>query len=145
MWLCAAHNISFFLNQFRQNTYFPFQLSKKGINSNRLHRIDTRLMHMYKLGSVYKSYGSCKLSGVTWGHRGQKVIFTKKASSPTKLRSIDARLIYMYKLDHLYKNYGSTKSSRVIYIVVAVLLVKKKRKRKRDPYLQEQHWTNFFH
>ena len=42
-------------------------------------------MHMYKLDPLYKSYGSGsrKSSVVPWGHRGQKVIYTKKASTPT--------------------------------------------------------------
>ena len=34
-------------------------------------------MHMNKLETLYKSYGSRKLSGVKWGHRGQIKIFTK--------------------------------------------------------------------
>ena len=41
-------------------------------------------MHMHKLDPLYKSYGPKNSSGVIWGHRGQKVIFTKKASSPTE-------------------------------------------------------------
>ena len=35
------------------------------------------------LTPLYKSYGPKKLSGVIWGHWGQKFIFTKKASSPS--------------------------------------------------------------
>ena len=34
-------------------------------------------MHMRKLDSLYKSYHIKNSSGVIWGHRGQKVIFTK--------------------------------------------------------------------
>ena len=41
------------------------------------------LMHIHKLDTFYKSYGSRNSSGVIWGHRGQKVIFTKNAISPT--------------------------------------------------------------
>ena len=41
-------------------------------------------MHMHKLDLLYKSYHIKISSGVIWGHRGQKVIFTKKASSPTE-------------------------------------------------------------
>ena len=41
-------------------------------------------MHMHKLDLLYKSYGPKNSSGVIWGHRGQKVIFTKKASSPSE-------------------------------------------------------------
>ena len=36
-------------------------------------------MHMQKLDPFYKSYGPKKMSGVIWGHWGQKVIFTKNA------------------------------------------------------------------
>ena len=39
---------------------------------------------MHYLDPLYKIYHIKNSSGVTWGHRGQKVIFTKKASSPTK-------------------------------------------------------------
>ena len=39
---------------------------------------------MHKIDPLYKSYGPKNSSGVIWGHRGQKVIFTEKASSPTK-------------------------------------------------------------
>ena len=35
---------------------------------------------------LYKSYGSKNSPGVIWGHRGQKVIFTKNATSPTDYR-----------------------------------------------------------
>ena len=41
------------------------------------------LMHIYQLDTLYKSYGSKNSPGVIWGHRGQKVIFTKKAISPS--------------------------------------------------------------
>ena len=41
-------------------------------------------MHMHKLDLLYESYGPKNSSGVIWGHRGQKVIFTKKASSPSE-------------------------------------------------------------
>ena len=41
-------------------------------------------MRMLKLDPLYKSYGPKNSSGVIWGHRGQKVIFTKKASSPSE-------------------------------------------------------------
>ena len=35
------------------------------------------------LTPLYKSYGPKKMSGVIWGHWGQKFIFAKKASSPS--------------------------------------------------------------
>ena len=41
------------------------------------------LMHINQLDTLYKSYGRKNSSGVIWGHRGQKVIFTKIAISST--------------------------------------------------------------
>ena len=42
------------------------------------------LMHVYQLVTLYKSYGRKKSSGVIWGHRGQKFIFTKNAITHTQ-------------------------------------------------------------
>ena len=42
-----------------------------------------------------KSYGPKKLSGVIWGHWGQKFIFTKKGIKSFRLCSIDPRLMHM--------------------------------------------------
>ena len=36
------------------------------------------LMHVHKLENFYLCYGVKIQPRVTWGHRGQKVIFTKK-------------------------------------------------------------------
>ena len=41
------------------------------------------LIHIDQLDTLYKSYRFKKLPGVIWGHRGQKVIFTKNAISPS--------------------------------------------------------------
>ena len=41
------------------------------------------LIHIDQLDTLYKSYRFKKLPGVIWGHRGQKVIFTKIAISPS--------------------------------------------------------------
>ena len=41
------------------------------------------LIHIDHLDTLYKSYGSRNSPGVTWGHRGQKVIFTKNAIFPS--------------------------------------------------------------
>ena len=67
---------------FRQNCYFSF----------RLHAMVMGLMHIDQLDTLYKSYGSRNSSGVIWGHRGQKVIFTKNAISPSyyMVRSCDS-------------------------------------------------------
>ena len=40
-------------------------------------------MHIDQLDTLYKSYGFRNSLGVTWGHSGQKVIFTKNAISPS--------------------------------------------------------------
>ena len=41
------------------------------------------LIHIDQLDILYQSYGLRNSPGVTWGHRGQKVIFTKNAISPS--------------------------------------------------------------
>ena len=41
------------------------------------------LIHIDQLDTIYQSYGLRNSLGVTWGHRGQKVIFTKNAVSPS--------------------------------------------------------------
>ena len=38
---------------------------------------------MHKLDPLYKSYHIKNSSAVIWGHRGQKVIFTKNVSTQT--------------------------------------------------------------
>ena len=58
---------------FHQKCYFSF----------RVHGMVMRLMHIDQLDTLYKSYRIKNSSWVTWGHRGQKVIFTKNAISPT--------------------------------------------------------------
>ena len=43
------------------------------------------LIHIDQLDTLYMlRYGSSNSPGVTWGHRGQKVIFTKNAISPSE-------------------------------------------------------------
>ena len=42
----------------------------------------TWLLHIDQLDTLYKSYGSKNSSGVIWGHRSQKLIFTKNAVTP---------------------------------------------------------------
>ena len=58
--------------------------SPKRHKSYKMRSIDVWFMHMHELDPLYKSYHIKNSSGVTWGHRGQRVIFTKKASGPTK-------------------------------------------------------------
>ena len=41
------------------------------------------LVHIDQLDTLYKSHGSRNSPGVTWGHKGQKVIFIKNAISPS--------------------------------------------------------------
>ena len=47
--------------------------------------------------SLYKSYRIKKSYGVIWGHRGQKIIFTKNAISSSMLHSMPIRLIQVDK------------------------------------------------
>ena len=51
--------------------------------SFRLHGMVVGLMHIHQLDTFFKSYGSRNSTGVIWGHRGQKSIFTKYAVSPS--------------------------------------------------------------
>ena len=48
-----------------------------------LHSMTIRLIHVHQLETLYLCYGVKGQPGVIWGHRGQKVIFTKNATSPT--------------------------------------------------------------
>ena len=49
-------------------------------------------MHMHKLDPLNKSYGPKHSSGVICGHRGQKVIFTKKDTSPSEYVALTRNL-----------------------------------------------------
>ena len=42
------------------------------------------LIHIDQLDTLYQCHGLGNSPGVTWGHRGQKVIFTKNAISPSE-------------------------------------------------------------
>ena len=46
-----------------------------------LHSMTIRLIHVHQLETLYLCYGVKGQPGVIWGHRGQKVIFTKNAFS----------------------------------------------------------------
>ena len=52
-------------------------------SSYNIHCIVTWLMVINKLETLYKTYWLKFRFGVIWGHRGQKVIFTKNANPPT--------------------------------------------------------------
>ena len=52
---------------FHQKCYFSFRLNGMALG----------LLHIHQFDTLYKSYGSRNSAGVIWGHRGQKVIFTK--------------------------------------------------------------------
>ena len=73
------------------------------------------LMHIDQLDTLYKSYGSRNSPGVTWGHRGQKVIFTKNAISHSDYVGMTMELMYIDQLDTLYKSYGSRNSPGVTW------------------------------
>ena len=65
-----------------------------------------QLMHMHQLVPLYKGYGLKKISGVIWGHRGQKVIFTKKII--IRLYNIGRSLdMHIHYLETLYPRMGS--------------------------------------
>ena len=73
------------------------------------------LMYIHQLDPLYKSYGSKNSPGVIWGHRGQKVIFTKNATSPTVYRVWSCDSCTCISLTPLYKSYGSKNSPGVIW------------------------------
>ena len=59
-----------------------------------------QLMHIDQLDTLYKSYLFKNSSGVTWGHRGQKVIFTKKKRYfSNRLHGMDMWLMHIYQID----------------------------------------------
>ena len=64
--------------------------TKKASSPTECVALTRELMHMHKLDPLYKSYHIKNSSGVIWGHRGQKVIFTKKGIKSYRMRSIDA-------------------------------------------------------
>ena len=73
------------------------------------------LMYIDQLDTLYKSYGSRNSPGVTWGHRGQKVNFTKNAISPSDYMVWSMGLMHIDQLDTLYKSYGSRNSPGVTW------------------------------
>ena len=72
-------------------------------------------MYIHQLDPLYKSFGSKNSPGVIWGHRGQKVIFTKNATSPTVYRVWSCDSCTCISLTPLYKSYGSKNSLGVIW------------------------------
>ena len=58
-----------------------------------------RLMHIDQLDTFYKSYRIKNSSGVTSGHRDQKVIFTKKCYFSNRLHGMDMWLMHIYQID----------------------------------------------
>ena len=73
------------------------------------------LMYIDQLDTLYKSYGSRNSPGVTWGHRGQKVNFTKKCYFSFRLHGLVMGLMHIDQLDTLYKSYGSRNSPGVTW------------------------------
>ena len=63
------------------------------------------LMHIRQQDTLYKSYGSRNSAGVIWGHRGQKVIFTKMFFS-FRLHGMVVGLMHIHQLDTFYKVMG---------------------------------------
>ena len=58
--------------------------SLKCCNSSMLHSMTIRLIHEHQLETLYLLYEVKCQPGVIWGHRGQKVIFSKNATSATE-------------------------------------------------------------
>ena len=54
------------------------------------------LMHIDQLDTLYKSYESRNSPVVTWGHRGQKVIFTQKCYFSFSLHGMFMGLMHIY-------------------------------------------------
>ena len=80
-----------------------------------LHSMTIRLIYVDQLGTFYVCYGVKCQPGVIWGHRGQKVIFTKKYYNKSMLYSMTIRLIYVNQPETLYLSYGVKSQSGVIW------------------------------
>ena len=63
---------------FHQKCYFSFRLHDRAMG----------LVHIDQLDTLYKRYGSRNSPGVTWGHRGQKLIFCSKCCISSMLNSL---------------------------------------------------------
>ena len=64
-------------------------------------------MYIHQLDPFYLSSGSKNSLGVIWGHRGQKVIFTKNATSPTYYMVMVMGLMHRSnQLAPFYQSYG---------------------------------------
>ena len=73
-----------------------------------------RHIHMHQFEILYLCYGVKCQTGVIWGHRGQKDIFTKNISTQTDYVTLTHDLC-MHYLDPLYKSYHIKNSSGVIW------------------------------
>ena len=65
-----------------------------------------RLIHVHQLETLYLCYGVKGQPGVIWGHRGQKVIFTKNATSTDYMAWLCNSCIYIHKLETLNSIHG---------------------------------------
>ena len=75
-----------------------------------------RLMHIDQLDTLYKRYRIKNSSGVTWGHRGQKVIFKKKKTLFLQQITWYGHVTHAYLSDrYLYRSNRSKNSSGVIW------------------------------
>ena len=83
----------------------------KCFSSYRLNSMVTWLLHIDQLDTLYKSYGSKNSSGVIWGHRGQKLIFTEKRCNSYRLHGKVMWFMHMHQLDTLYQSNGCENSS----------------------------------
>ena len=71
-----------------------------------LHSMTIKLIHVHQLETLYLCYGVKGQPAVIWGHRGQKVIFTKNATSTDYMAWLCNSCIYIHKLETLYSIHG---------------------------------------
>ena len=64
------------------------------------------IMHIDYLDPFYKKHGSKKLFGVTWGHKGQIMMFAKNATTPLYY------MLYSYNSCTLFSTRPFTKVMR---------------------------------
>ena len=70
---------------------------------------------MHQLDTLYQSNGCKNSSGVIWGNRGQKVIFTKKCCNSSVVYSKTIRFKHVHELETLYLCYGVIGQPGVIW------------------------------
>ena len=80
----VLHNMCYVVMYQSGDTGVKRSFSLKYYNLPMLHNMIIRLIHDDQLETLFLCYGVMYQSGVIWGHRGQKVILSKKASTHSK-------------------------------------------------------------